>query len=731
MIPGLKNRVVNFNDVMMYLAIGRKHVRLMVLLLTMTLTAGLVFYIYARPVYYARSLVRIQTISRPVDTETVFRDSAYASIQQRLNAPHLVQRVAASLGVHATEEEIYKKYLKRVRPKLNAEQNLELEVHAFSYYLATHWAEALIREFLLAREEQRAKYKEAVVEAYTAEMAAIAAKLDEQIEDKLDLRDEKSLTETMIELKTLRNVPQELVALKKRLSTLDQLRTSVDAPSLDIVGKLALLSAHNKDNQIQVGELIPSASEATATPNSEQAAGQQTGGENSQRPNLVVMPSMIQSAEPWELLDKERRRVQQSIAEASKVYLPGHQKMVALGKELEKIDKALELEYEAARNRLDLEYARLIGKQAELERELANFRKVNERYQKIEKDVNLFETGQLAWRNMYDKMAKQLNIIDYTEDKERLYIQYDGLIEAKTTPVSPNRLRIVIFALGFGLVLMVGVPFLIEYLDHTLTDIEQVESTFRMRGLGVIPLIGAASHDQPVLLNSQSKEHRNLLENFRVIRTNLLSVGSLSKAPHVTMVTSSMPKEGKTVVSSNLALSFAQTGAKTLLIDTDLRRGRLHRIFGLRKEPGLSNYLLEKTSLAEISRPSGHENLTIISAGYHLNNGTELLGSARFVDLMAELRRTYDRIVVDTPPVLGLSETSLLQHLVDGVLFVIWSGRTPIRNMKTSMEILQTNGANFYGFILNRLDLSATTNYYQYYYYSNEYYHNYHALENA
>jgi Mrp family chromosome partitioning ATPase len=98
---------------------------------------------------------------------------------------------------------------------------------------------------------------------------------------------------------------------------------------------------------------------------------------------------------------------------------------------------------------------------------------------------------------------------------------------------------------------------------------------------------------------------------------------------------------------------------------------------------------------------------------------------------MNKLRHEYDRIIMDTPPVLGLSETSVLQNQVDGILFVIWSGRTPIRNMKTAIDILSANGANFYGFILNRLDLTTTTNYYQYYYYSSDYYHSYHALENA
>ena len=252
-----------------------------------------------------------------------------------------------------------------------------------------------------------------------------------------------------------------------------------------------------------------------------------------------------------------------------------------------------------------------------------------------------------------------------------------------------------------------------------------------MRGLGIIPQIGNDAH-RPVLLNvSADGEERNLVENFRVVRTNLLAMGTLSKPAHVTMITSAMPKEGKTVVSSNLAISFGQTGARTLLVDTDLRRGRLHRLFGLRKSPGLSDYLLGKVPLEEAIRPSGKENLMVLSAGQHIESGTELLGSNKFSELMKKLRSEYDRIIVDTPPVLGLSETSILQNHVDGVLFVIWSGRTPIRNMKTAIDILSANGANFYGFILNRLDLTATTNYYQYYYYSSDYYHSYHQLENV
>ena len=130
-------------------------------------------------------------------------------------------------------------------------------------------------------------------------------------------------------------------------------------------------------------------------------------------------------------------------------------------------------------------------------------------------------------------------------------------------------------------------------------------------------------------------DERNLVENFRVVRTNLLAMGTISKPAHVTMVTSAMPKEGKTVVSSNLAISFGQTGARTLLMDTDLRRGRLHRLFGLRKSPGLSDYLLGKVSLEEAIRPERQgESARSSPPASTSESGTELLGSPKFGELM-------------------------------------------------------------------------------------------------
>ncbi len=434
----------------------------------------------------------------------------------------------------------------------------------------------------------------------------------------------------------------------------------------------------------------------------------------------------MKSLHPWDALAEDQQKVKTQIEEASRIYLPGHRKMIELSKQLDLINERLEAELQVAMTRFDLQFQELLNKKHDLEGKLPEYQELTRKHAKLISQLQIYDMSRLPYDSYLADMKKEMNAVEFAGEKERINLKYAGLIEVRDEAMSPNRLHIMMLSLLGGIVLALGVPFLIEYLDHTMTNLEEVEHSFRMRGLGIVPQSEATETFQP--LEDGITQKHGLVENFRVIRTNVLSMGALSKHPHVVMITSAMPKEGKTVISANLAASFALTGAKTLLIDTDLRRGRLHRLFGYRKEPGLSNVLLGECTLEEAFRPTAQENLTVLSAGRHLDSGTELLGSETFAALVTELRGRFDRVVIDTPPVLGLSETSIMQSLVDGVLFVIWTGHTPARGVQSAIETLRANGANFYGFVLNRLDLNATQNYYQYYYYSYDYYYQ-HAAE--
>ena len=707
----------------MYVAIARKHLRLMALLMCLSLTGGLVYYIYAKPVYFSKALVNIDYLALPVDTDKLYKDGRIRAVIRQLIAPHIRERTARALGVKASEREITRNYVLKIATRLNSEQNLELEIWPSTREWAAKWSETMVREFLLDRQEKRIAENEEAIKGFETEYANINAKLHDKLDKKFDFKTEQDVTQSAILLNSMRELPLTLARIAKRIDEMGRVRVRLTDSDLDVVARLSLISSVEKktESQLGVGQMV-------STPTSAEAP--KDGAEPATPANsVVVVPPMVKSVEPWEAVAKEQQQIKSLIEEASRTYLPGHKKMMELAKQLDTVNRQLDTEYQVAQRRFDLESHELINKRKDLEAKLPEYQETLKKHESLTQQANSMTRGDLPYLRYLDELSKKIQAIKFGGEKERVDLNYLGLLELRDDPVSPNRLKLALFALLLGTILSLGVPFLIEYLDHTLTNLEQVESTFQLRGLGIVPKL--ENTETPALISTDDSKVNSLIENFRVIRTNVLSMGSLSKTPHVIMVTSAMPKEGKTVVSSNLAISFAHTGVKTLLIDTDLRRGRLHRLFGYRKSPGLSNVLLDEIGLDEACRPTNHENLTVLSAGRHLETGTELLASQKFIDLMATLRGRYERIIVDTPPVLGLSETSIMQGLVDGVLFVIWSAHTPIRNMKAAIEMLQANGANFYGFVLNRLDLSATQNYYQYYYYSHDYYYHRHALENA
>ena len=715
MIPGAKKAAFTLHDIYLYLALATKHARLMALLVCFVLTAGLTFYVFAKPVYYSISLVHLDYLARPVDTAKIYDDGQIHNIVNQLTEPHILARTARALGVDAAGRELERKYLFKLRARLNSEKNIEVEIWPWSADWAHRWTETMVREFLAHRQEKRIEDKNKLISGYSAELKEVVSKLDLQFSEKLDFQDQQDFTKTLILVNSITNLPDELTRIQMRLDELGRLRVRLQDTSLDAISKLSLISAADSDEtRLSIGQTVNT----------------EAGSKDKKSPgdSIVVVPSLLNSVNPWDRLATEQQQLKAQIDEAALTFLPGHRKMLDLNKQLLAINEQLEAEVLVAQNRFELQFQELLNKKRDYEAKLPQYQELSRKHARLISQLAVFDLSRLPYDQYLATMKREMNTVEFAGEKERIDLKYAGLMEVRDTPVSPNRLKIALLSLAAGLALAIGVPFLIEYLDHTLSNMEEVEATFRLRGLGVVPQI--ASTGTIAAPGTDDIARHGLVENFRVIRTNILSMGALTRPPHVTMVTSAVPKEGKTVVSSNLAASFALTGARTLLIDTDLRRGRLHRLFGYRKEPGLSNVLLGECTLENSFRSGMQENLTIISAGRHLDSGTELLASPQFAALLNDLRGRFDRIVIDTPPVLGLSETSIMQSLVDGVIFVIWTGQTPTRGIKSAIETLRANGANFYGFVLNRLDLNATQNYYQYYYYSHDYYYQ-HTLENA
>ena len=214
----------------------------------------------------------------------------------------------------------------------------------------------------------------------------------------------------------------------------------------------------------------------------------------------------------------------------------------------------------------------------------------------------------------------------------------------------------------------------------------------------------------------QNKPKSNISEDIRTIRTNLMFTSS-DEESKVILVTSSIPGEGKSFISSNLAIAFAQTGESTLLIDSDLRLGRIHKVFGISTTKGLSNLLVRQNvvNCAEYIKKTNIPNLYIIPRGTVPPNPSELLNSTNTKEIINFLRENFDRIIFDGVPINGLPDSLIMASLVDRVVLVTSCGYTKIDELIESKKALEKINANIAGIVVNRVSGTKRGKYFNYY----------------
>jgi capsular exopolysaccharide synthesis family protein len=205
------------------------------------------------------------------------------------------------------------------------------------------------------------------------------------------------------------------------------------------------------------------------------------------------------------------------------------------------------------------------------------------------------------------------------------------------------------------------------------------------------------------------------VEAFRAIRTSLLFSFPDDRARSI-VVTSVGPGEGKTVIASNLALALAQAGQRVLLVDADLRRPRMHRVFAQEQEPGFSDLMIGRAKLSEVIRKSSVNGLWVLPAGRVPPNPAELLLSPRFKQFINKMPEAFDWVITDSPPVMAVTDASIVGHVVSGVLFVVGTEMTSRHAAQVAVEQLDAAKASFVGAVLNRVDLDRNAFYFSNYY---------------
>lgn len=307
-----------------------------------------------------------------------------------------------------------------------------------------------------------------------------------------------------------------------------------------------------------------------------------------------------------------------------------------------------------------------------------------------------------------------------------------------------------------GLTTGVGAAFYVEHLDDSLKSGEELEQASRFPSLAVVPqldyvekyekkaLMGGsgvmkylpwtktgAGQQQGLVAGVENMEmiafqkpQSVVSEAIRHLRTSIM-LSTPGGSPSTMMVCSSSPEEGKTTISSNLSISLALDGRKVLLIDCDLRKPRIHGIFKRHLQPGLSNYLTKSVSLEDIIQSTDVPNLSIIPAGTIPPNPVELINSERFRDLLEELKSEFHHIIVDTPPILGFSESRIIASLVGGVVLVAKHESTPREAARMSARLLNQVGAQVLGTVLNQVKLRGRGYGKDYHYYYHDKYKSY------
>jgi len=333
------------------------------------------------------------------------------------------------------------------------------------------------------------------------------------------------------------------------------------------------------------------------------------------------------------------------------------------------------------------------------------------------------ERGQPYWdekRNVEQLVDFQKLLTTKIETEKLTYelpvtslVQITDPAQPGTDPVKPNKPLNIALGLIFGLIMGVGLAFFIEYLDTSVKTIDDVERAFQAPVLGVIP-------QNVGILADEGLESKHA-EAYRVLRTNILFSRKDDKLNSIVMV-SAGAGEGKSTTTLNLATVFAQTGQRVLIVDSDLRRPTLHKLLRVGNNIGLTNYLLKQNPIAEVIQTTNVPMLDFMASGKLPNSSMGVLGSGQMKEMISELKQRYDYIFFDSPPILGVSDASILASEMDLVVQVIQYRRYPQPMNIRAKQMIEKVGGNFIGIVLNNINMSQDESYYYYSGYYHDYY---------
>lgn len=448
-------------------------------------------------------------------------------------------------------------------------------------------------------------------------------------------------------------------------------------------------------------------------------------------------------------LKTDYTRLKNEYEENRKVYKPSYPEMVRLKAKVDSMRTELENEIQKAVDAAETEYRSAYQNENSLGRLLDEQKET----------VGVMKSNAILYNSLRIEVENKRKLLNSLVERQNETLVSSRLGGLKSTnlsiidegivpedPVSPRKKLNLMLAMFIGLFGGVGLCFVFEYFDNTVKNPEDIEELTGVPSLGIVPHFSPESGNksksgyysryrygkeeeknaEEALVDAKNIELINHLypklsiaEDYRTIRTSIL-LSRAGNPPQTILVSSSLPKEGKSVTTSNLAISFAQLKKKVVVVDTDLRRPRLHKIFDVSNAGGVSTYLSRASSMKDdlvaMVLESGIENIWVLPGGPIPPNPAELLNSQNMEDLLNDLKENFDVILLDTPPILSVIDGVILASKVDSILLVIHVGKTTRKDFINTVESLKRANGRLMGTVFNWMELNSHSFGYMHYY---------------
>jgi len=423
------------------------------------------------------------------------------------------------------------------------------------------------------------------------------------------------------------------------------------------------------------------------------------------------LPITIQSAQ-LQTLKGRMTELQQKKVQLSGRYGEKHPAILEVNAQITDTQRQLDLETQKALQSVKNDYDSALLEERTFAQNLEAAKADAQDLSKKSVGYNVMEREARSNRTIYESLLQREKELRVSSNSRSNNVRIVDSAEVPKSPLAPAGRRTWLMSFAIGLALAVGVAFGLDYMNDTIKTPEDVTRRLKLPFLGLVPSVRGDKH--PVLASAHVPH--DFGEAFRSLRTSLMSRFP-AEGTKILVVTSAQPLEGKTTTACNIAMALAYGGARVLLVDADMRRPGMHRPLRLTNERGLSQVLIGQARVRDVIQRTVDPNLLAITAGRTPPNPSELLGSERMKTLLSNLSHgPFDWIVLDTPPVLAVTDAVILAPLVNGVVFVIGAEMTRRRLAERALETVMAAPPRSAAVVLNKVDFARNKYYYSRYY---------------